>query len=412
MQKIKKYLYYYIFLAAAAVSLISCGKKSDKPTFTFIIPAGVTFSSYYKGITPEYLKKNPHIDIKLIEGDYMTFTRMLAAGLPVDLVYATYLPYELISSGRIKPLDSLIKNDPEYNIDDIYPSIIKETTHEGKTWCVSMGCSPVVLFYNKNLFEQRGVSFPDNTWNWDTLFQSALRLKSESCIPIIMDAGSWHRSPMYIWQNNAEVYDYKNQKYLFDSKEVIEAMEYQVRFYRSKLTPSEADKESSGASHSDLFKTGKVAMVPTSSYYLLNTLRNEKEFRYGIAPLPAGKTRANYLVSANLWMTEGTPHSEEVWKYIKFLMNDRNQYRFYTATYGLSSRKSVNKKIIRDLSERYPDMDFNPLVDSLENSRAAYFVNKGSKVSEHLMSAMDEIILLNKDIKPALQKLNRDLNSD
>ena len=36
--------------------------------------------------------------------------------------------------------------------------------------------NPAVLFFNKDLFAQRGVKAPDATWTWDTLLDSARRL--------------------------------------------------------------------------------------------------------------------------------------------------------------------------------------------------------------------------------------------
>lgn len=395
-------------LGTCFLLLTSCGGGKPKNGFTFIIPSDVHFSQFYKGATKEYLKQNLQLDITLIEGDHITFTRLLAAGTQVDLVYANVLPFEHVKSGKMKPFDSLIKNDTVYNKMEIYERIKQETSLNNNTWCVSMGCSPVVLFYNKEIFQRSGVPFPDNTWNWDTQFQSSLRLKSRSYIPILLYIGGWHRTTMYIWQNDAEFYDYVEEKYQFDNKNVIEAFEYQLKFYKNGLVPTQAELESSG----DVFGTGKVAMYPTSSFYILRALRDKKTASYGIAPLPQGKKRANYLVSANLWLVEGTKYSEDIWKYIKYLLNERNQYRFYTSTSALSVRKSVNARILKELETRYNTVDFSPLTNSIESAKATYFITKGLKVAEYLTQAVDDMTMNDVPAGHALRKLNTEINKD
>ena len=71
-------------------------------------------------------------------------------------------------------------------------------TLEDELYAIPKDASVVGLWYNKELFDNAGVDYPDETWTWETLRQAAIDLTDESkgiygfASHIGTETGYWH----------------------------------------------------------------------------------------------------------------------------------------------------------------------------------------------------------------------------
>jgi multiple sugar transport system substrate-binding protein len=64
----------------------------------------------------------------------------------------------------ILPLDSFIEQDESFEPSDLYPTVWRIFTISGYTWAIPFGANPIVMYYNRDLFEQYNVPFPETDW--------------------------------------------------------------------------------------------------------------------------------------------------------------------------------------------------------------------------------------------------------
>ncbi|RKX86808.1 MAG: hypothetical protein DRP57_00635 [Spirochaetes bacterium] len=75
--------------------------------------------------------------------------------------------YDLINADYIEPLDSYLNvlKDKNGYMDDFFKAFLENSRYDGKVCCLPFQRSAVVMYYNKNLFKNAGLSAPDS---WDS----------------------------------------------------------------------------------------------------------------------------------------------------------------------------------------------------------------------------------------------------
>jgi multiple sugar transport system substrate-binding protein len=121
--------------------------------------------------------------------------------------------FEMVTSGTdfvhyadiktLVPLDKYIKAD-KYDTSKQSKIALRSFTYKKQLWGMPYASYPVVLFYNKNLFDKAGVSYPttsweDKSWNWEAFLDAARKLTVTGSDGKIAQAGisgmQWH----YFW---------------------------------------------------------------------------------------------------------------------------------------------------------------------------------------------------------------------
>jgi multiple sugar transport system substrate-binding protein len=63
-------------------------------------------------------------------------------------------------NGWLEPLESYVANDPAYDLDDFIPSALDTARYQGELLGIPITTEREILYYRKDLFEQRGLSVP------------------------------------------------------------------------------------------------------------------------------------------------------------------------------------------------------------------------------------------------------------
>ncbi|MFC5402249.1 ABC transporter substrate-binding protein [Cohnella soli] len=99
-------------------------------------------------------------------------TISLMAGDEMDVLYQNATTYQKFATANlIEPLDEMISQD-NYDVDSIYGSSISK--YNDKIYMLPAFRDVHVTMYNKNLFDEAHVPYPDNaTWTWDKYVETA-----------------------------------------------------------------------------------------------------------------------------------------------------------------------------------------------------------------------------------------------
>jgi multiple sugar transport system substrate-binding protein len=227
----------------------------------------------------------------------------------------------------------------------------------------------LVLYYDKDLFDKYGVTYPDSSWTHDDYLAAMKKLTHDTNGDGRTDVwGSmidinWDRLQVHINAWGGHVVDPNDPtKCVIDSPEALAALEWvRARMWDDKVMATFTDVNNVGTQAA--FYGGKLAMVEDGSWALKNILEHAG-FRVGVAPIPAGPAKRVTLSTTDGFGIYGqTRHPQESWELLKFLVSKEYGLAMAEANLLQPARLSLVPDWQRFVKEQYPekakDMDLD-----------------------------------------------------
>ena len=144
---------------------------------------------YYTSTTPAIARMEkqeagfkelyPNIDLTVIQepSDPDAKLRVMwAAGTEPNIMWAGVAAMGFASEGVLAPIDDLVKGDASFDLTAYYPQIVDGFTFDGKLYALPYGATTSVWFYNKALFDAKGIAYPTDDWKLADFRDAALAL--------------------------------------------------------------------------------------------------------------------------------------------------------------------------------------------------------------------------------------------
>jgi len=249
------------------------------------------------------------------------------------------------AQGIMEPLDPFITADGLDLNATFFPAVAAFGQVGGTTYLLTKDYSPLVLYYNKDIFDQEGVAYPTPDWTWDDLLAAAQKLTTKDRWGIQIPDGwgdwLWDRGIVpIIAQNGGSLIseDGKTAEGYVNSEATVAAVQWYVDlFLKYKVAPTNADVASfSGA---DLFTSGQVAMLWTGRWPLKD-YKAIDGFHFGTMGLPAGPAgKANTLCWAGFAINSASGNKDAAWTFLKYLAAGDGAMEF--ANYAFTAVQAV-----------------------------------------------------------------------
>lgn len=323
-EKMKKWLLMFVTVIIGFIVLAGCSKDDAASSDGKV---EITYGFWDKKQVPaidEIIKlfneKNPDIKVKTEitpYGQYFQKLETAATGsaLP-DVMWMNGAHVNQYADGKvILPLTDLAQKD-NYSLDNYPESLIKLYTVNEDIYGIPKDLDTTGLWYNKKIFDEAGVPYPDETWDWDKLKEVAKKLTNK-------DKGIWGYAALmgnqggyydFIWQNEGYVISEDGKSVGFDQPEAIEALKYNVSFIEEGLSPTQAQMTETAAS--ELFSSGKIAMMFDGPWMVPEYKKNPD---VDVAVVPKGKQRAVAIHGLANVIAANTKHKDAAWKFVQFL---------------------------------------------------------------------------------------------
>lgn len=292
---------------AVALSLAGTAFAEEPVTITY-----ATFSA--SGAQEETLKKmvevfeekNPDIkvDVQLTGyDDYFTKLATTVGGGNAPDVFEmnmeNFLAYML--RGACADLTGLV--DPA----SYSEGTLSAVSSDGKLYAVPMSFSTCVLFYNKALFDQAGLEYPDDTWTWTEAQAAAEKIRA-----LGDDIWGYYQPVSYnefyksVKGNGGSLLNEDYTAFTVNTPEnvaVLEAMLTRVRG-EDRVMPNAEDM--AGRGDWDLFSEGKLGMLVTGIWGF-QTFTDQCDFDWDITVEPGFKDKSTFFfANVNCVSTEST----------------------------------------------------------------------------------------------------------
>ncbi|MFQ5856096.1 MAG: ABC transporter substrate-binding protein [Anaerolineae bacterium] len=308
-----------------------------------------------QGYVEEFQAANPGIVVEpVFSGGYTDVkttiqTTIEGGGQPPALavMLATDL-YDLINGDIIIPLDDYINTMPDGGayLNDVFPAFLANSRYDGKIWSIPFQRSVVVLYYNKDLFDEAGVQPPTSWSAWAEAAQKLTVREGDQVTRWGIEYPSgwpyWLFQPLAIGSGQNIVGESDTTVY-FDDSRVVEATQFYIDLSHEYKAMPEGVQSIWGQAPSD-FASGQTAMIVHSSGSLAGILK-QAEFNVGVMPVPAKEegTFATVPGGGNLYILKGAPKEQQdaAWKFVEFLTQPEKVADFSINTGYIAMRQSA-----------------------------------------------------------------------
>jgi multiple sugar transport system substrate-binding protein len=343
---------------SAPAPTVAPATSSPEPTapvaqVSFMIFGDPAEKAAYDGLVSAFEQRNPTIDIELIhipsQGDYRTrLGADFAAGTPADIVLINYRRYAALAArGVLEPLGPYLAESSVLKEGDFYPEALAPFYWAGKLMCIPQNLSSLVVYYNKNLFDQAGVAYPKADWNWDDFLATAKALTKDTDGDGVADQhglgteASIFRVAPFIWQNGGDLVDNPTAptKLALDTPAAKQAIQWFADLQAKHHVAPDRTQEQAEASESR-FQNGRLGMF-LNSRRGVPTYRTITGFDWDVAPLPQGQQRAGILHSDAYCMPSVSKQKAATWAFIEFANSAEGQTIIAGSGRTVPSLKSV-----------------------------------------------------------------------
>lgn len=334
--------------------------KGSKKTVTVLINSGFK-EDYFKAVKTNFEKKHSDIEISLITVPYdqvdSKLSALVAGGTPPDIWshWADSGFSDYVHRGLVADLTPYMEEFDNPNIPD---KLMEIYNLDGKQYGIPFSIYSQFLYYNKKLFDEAGVPYPDQykwgdpEWNWDEVVSLAKKLtknygKPDAVYGLTSNIGDSIDS--YAWDWDADIYTDEEYKSGFvtesrmDNPKFVEAIEFfQSLVFEEEVSPTSAITDAM-AKTGDPFVTGRVAMNIVGGWGLGNYKKSGVDF--GIAPIPTGpngKATAHLYVDP-IMMSSKSKNPDAAWKLVEYLTSEEGQMIWAEQGYPPADSVAIEK---------------------------------------------------------------------
>lgn len=278
-----------IVLLAVVVALLPAPSSSaqDKVTIRITTWAGVEEAAELQLIIDEINATQDAFQIihEPKPADYYTVLQTaLAGGVGPDLMWLDQDHMPWAWEGALLDISEYLANDTRdvANPDDYFPGVWLTVALGDGVYGLPWIAQPVVLFYNRDIFDAMGVAYPTPDWTWDEFRAAAVALTNEAHYGFTLNG--WPPPYIWIWGNGGDIVSADLTQAPVDDPAVVEAVQfYADMIYNAECCPSQETIAEEG--FGEMFKAGRVAMFMGGA---ADDLDRVEGLDVGISAVPKG----------------------------------------------------------------------------------------------------------------------------
>ncbi|MCB0056338.1 MAG: sugar ABC transporter substrate-binding protein [Caldilineaceae bacterium] len=247
--------------------------------------------------------------------------------------------------GILIPTQDFIDNDPEFDVGGIWEEALRLYNYDGKQYEIPYDHGPIIMGYNKDMFDAAGLSYPDETWTMDNMLEAAQQMTAENQWGwggyggnVVGLGNEWGISLVGPW--GGEVIDETETTILLDSEESIAALDWWrslIHDYEVAPLPAQSDAIPSGP-----IISGQAAMFALPSWSTPGMVANAN-FGWDVAPWPEGPAgRKSGSFGSGFGITRDSKNQDMAWTYLsEYLSKDGMEFMWGSTGRGSPAREAA-----------------------------------------------------------------------
>jgi multiple sugar transport system substrate-binding protein len=362
-------------VAVATLGLAACGSGSGSggdggsTTLELLVPIyGDKTKPYWEDLVKRFEAENSDVDVKLETQSWADIPQVVDTKIQNNRAPDIL---ELDAAGPAYGAEDLLYEAEEIvsgeTLEDIEPSFIDSAKIDGVAYGLPTVASTRALFYNKDLFQQAGVTAPPTTW--DELLAAARKISAlgDDVYGYGMPLGSEEaQAETSIFAYGAGASWEADGKMTIDTPQAKEALTFMKKMIDEGVTqpdPGATDR----TPLLDVFIQGKIGMIQGLPPIVGQINAKNPDLQWEIAPSPTKDGSPSTLGVADYFVgfDKGEDKQEAIAKFLDFFYQQDNYVRFNDNEGFIPATKSgaeaaASKPELKIFLESLPDAKFYP----------------------------------------------------
>ncbi len=358
--------------------LCACNPKENRTVIQFASWGSKSEIDIIKPLLEDFEEENPDIkvDFMHIPQNYFQKIHLLfASNTPPDVIFINnlYLPV-YANADVLEPIGD--------NADCSFyeENVLKSLSWNGKLYAVPRDVSNLVIFYNKNLFDKAGLSYPSDKWTFREFLEMAKKLTVDGRFGVSFEEDSLFFLP-YLMSEGGGILSDDLSRIIIDELQSVKGLKFYADL-RKKYHVAPKAEESASATMAQMFLQGKIAMH-LSGRWLVPKYREEADFDWDIAPFPKGDKGSIVQLDSSGWaVSKNSKHKKEAFMLVNYLSSKQSIEKLtksglivparqdvQNSEYFLDNKKPEHAKVFLDViktSKPTPvNVNYRAVVDDL-----------------------------------------------
>lgn len=346
-----------------------------------------------------FMERHPNIEVRTENtsgGNYQDkYTIQAASGSLPDIMYAQWsFAQRFIEAGLFIDLDDYVANQPGFDRNDFTGPALGFYEYDDKLHGLAYDCGPIMLAYNKGLFDKAKLPYPSSDWTFDDLIEAGTKLTTGGAGNKTFGFGSFpdlalqYTSPLFLQPFGARFINAEATDCTLAEEKGYDAARWLVEHFEP-ITPSLGDLQtlSGGA-----FLMGRAAMDPAGSW-LGPILNGSSEIKYGFTDWPAGPAdRSTCALGSCYGITKHCEERDAAWIYLnEYVSTAGLTFMFATTGSGSPARKSAWPAYLKSKLAPEGAGLFYEALNSYATNDGVIYQSNGEKIADAAAPVWDRV---------------------
>jgi multiple sugar transport system substrate-binding protein len=363
-----------------------------------------------------FKEQYPNIEVNIEQvGEFSTkVPAMAAAGnLPDVTRMWEAMVLDMGRAGQVIDLNPYVDATPDFHPEDFIEVFWNYPVVAGKRFGIADAAAPHICFYNKDILDQAGVTYPGREkFTWEEFVEKARaiskpeeKLWGSETIPL-----GWHYYNLkVIWQNGGDMFSPDYKECWLDRPEAYEAIQYWADILLAgDVMPSPTQVAGFGGElvSGQLFQSGRVAFDRMGSWLILSLKEAGVKFKWNIVHEPSKVQRGTILHTAFNAISTKSEHKDEAWKWVDMATSTRGCYTYVSYGKFPGARRSTNQiKPYAWVVEGLEGVDWDVIPETLEYGHVLPGPAHESEAMKLVGDALDAIYHGQRKAKDAFEEI-------
>lgn len=342
-------------------------------------------------------------------------TRAASGSVPDVMFCEVNFIDQFIDKGMLMDISQFLKKDKEISESDYFKKILNRFKRKNRLYGLPRDVAPFAcIYYNKNLFNEMGVSYPKDAWNMNQFLEIAQKLTKRDSNGDVVHYGFYGWS----WQNFVYAFggrivdnvDNPKQCFLYKKNAIDGIKFYHDLIYKYKVM---APPSSIEMGYNEMFMTGKIAMYG-SGIWETPVFRDIKNFKWDVVMFPKGPQgkRGFATGGSGYAVSSSTKHPKLAYELLKIIAGEYGQKKL--AQSGLAQPAL---KQLADSSYWSKDKKSLPANKGMLNEAVQYiifnpYLSNWSEIEQKIINPRIDLVVRDRiEVKEAMNAITKDINN-
>ena len=357
---------------------------------------------FWEDLAADATRALPNVEVKFETDSFANFwpkleTLAAAGQVPCIVGLQSLRTATFVSRGVYVPLEDFTKADQSMNLGDFNKGIIEGLTYRGKLYALPYDFGPIILYYNKTLFQKAGVPLPKEDWTWDDFVKTATAMTRQiDGKPVYGFAvmNMINRVVPWIWSNGGDYGNADMTRSALAKPETIEAMQWYADLLNKHKVAPPISEPGNAQWDREQFYAGRAAMYIDGPWNFVN-VRSKLKDDWDITLLPRGRAGSvTWVAGSGFGVSANCRQRQEAYQVIKFITSTESLSKLAKAGRGYPARASALQAFYRkDVPPAHQE-----LVQKQAGTGRPFKVNADWQQTENFLNrdVLDVILFANK----------------